>query len=118
MRYFVFQTIPHNKQVNLLHEKLNHSPTGLSITMKDIIVKLSNRKIMDIKLLEIQKGDIIGFRGKGSNLVLPLLYKVLNASVGTITLNDVDLNSIGQDNLHNLVSSVPYDIHIDNISIM
>lgn len=88
------------------------------MTFKDLIVKLSGRKVLEIKNLEIEKGDIIGFRGKGSNLILPLLFKILSPAVGSISFSDVDLSMIGTDNLHNLVSAIPYDVHIDNLTIL
>lgn len=102
----------------MLHEKLVHTPTGVSVAFKDVIVKLSGRKVLDIKRLEIEKGDVIGFKGRGSNLIVPLLMKLLYPSTGAITLSDVDLHLIGQDNIHNLVSVVPYDVNIDNVSVM
>jgi ABC-type transport system involved in Fe-S cluster assembly fused permease/ATPase subunit len=68
--------------------------------------------------LEIERGDVIGFKGKGSNLMMPLLLKLINPSTGSISLSEIDLHLIGQENLHNLVSVVPYDVNIDNVSVM
>ncbi len=110
-------TIPYNPQVSMLHENI---PTGngLTVTFKDVIVKISGRRVLNIKRLEIERGDVIGFKGKGSNLMMPLLLKLINPNTGSISLSEIDLHLIGQENLHNLVSVVPYDVNIDNVSVM
>jgi ABC-type transport system involved in Fe-S cluster assembly fused permease/ATPase subunit len=110
-------TIPYNPQVSMLHENI---PTGngLTVTFKDVIVKISGRRVLNIKRLEIERGDVIGFKGKGSNLMMPLLLKLINPCTGSISLSEIDLHLIDQENLHNLVSVVPYDVNIDNVSVM
>lgn len=89
----------------------------MSVTFKDVIVNLCGKKILDIRHLHIEKGDIIGFKGKGSNMILPLLFKLIRPKAGVLFLGSTELNLISNENLYSIISCIPYDLQIENLTI-
>lgn len=112
------KAIVNNKQVSLLYEPSIHGEGGISIDLKDVLVKLCGKKVIDISKLHISKGDIIGITGNGSHLFTSVLFKLLKPSRGVIFLGTQELNLISQDSLHSLIAVVPYDLQIQNVPIM
>lgn len=111
------KNIVNNKQVSLLYEPSVPGDGGISIDFKDVNVKLCGKKLLDIPKLHINKGDIIGITGNGSHLLSSVLFKLLKPTMGVIFLGPQELNLISQDNLHSLIAVVPYDLHIQNLTI-
>lgn len=111
------RNITNNKQVSLLYEPNVPGEGGLSIDFKDVSVKLCGKKVLDIHKLHINKGDIVGLTGSGSHLIPSILFKLLKPSLGVICLGTHELNLISQDNLHSLIAVVPFDLHIQSLTI-
>lgn len=111
------RSIANNKQVSLLYEPNVPGEGGLSVDFKDVSVKLCGKKVLDIHKLHIKKGDIIGLTGTGSHLITSILFKLLKPNLGVIFLGTHELNLISQDNLHSLIAVVPFDLHIQNLTI-
>lgn len=111
------KNIVNNKQVSLLYEPSVPGEGGISIDFKDVNVKLCGKKLLDIPHLHINKGSIVGFTGNGSHLLSSVLFKLLKPTMGVIFLGPQELNLISQDNLHSLIAVVPYDLHIQNLTI-
>lgn len=106
-----------NKQVSMLYEPALAGEGGISIDFKDITVKLCGKKVLEIHRLHIEKGDIIGITGNGSHLIASVLFKLLKPSLGAVFVGTQDLSLVSQDNLQSLIAVVPYDLHIQNLSI-
>lgn len=111
------KTIKNNKQVSLLYEPPVNSESGIPIDFKEVSVKLCGKSVLNINKLHIKKGEIIGITGNGSHLIGSVLFKLLKPSLGIVFLGNQELNLISQENLHSLIAVVPFDLHIQNISI-
>ena len=111
------KSIVNNKQVSLLYEPSIIGDGGISIDFKEVSVKLCGKKVLDIKKLHISKGDIVGMTGNGSHLMTSVLFKLLKPNLGVIFFGTQELSLISHDNLHSLIAVIPYDLHIQNISI-
>lgn len=105
------------KHVSLLYEPNVPGEGGLSIDFKDVSVKLCGKKVLEIPKLHIKKGDIVGITGNGSHLLTSILFKLLKPNLGVVFIGTHELNLISQDNLHSLIAVVPYDLHIQNLTI-
>lgn len=112
------KNITNNKQVSLLYEPSVAGEGGISIDFKDVSVKLCGKKVLELGKLHITKGDIVGITGNGSHLVSSVLFKLLKPSRGVIFLGTQDLSLISQDNLQSLIAVVPFDLHIQDITIL
>lgn len=111
------KSIVNNKQVSLLYEPSLPGEGGISIDFKDISVKLCGKKVLEISKLHIEKGDIIGITGNGSHLITSVLFKLLKPCLGVIFVGSQDLSVVSQDNLHSIIAVVPFDLHIQNLTI-
>ena len=89
----------------------------MSITFKNVTVNLCGKKMLDIKNLHIEKGDVVGFKGKGSNLLMSLLFKLIHPKLGVIFLANTELNLISHENLYSIISPIPHDLQIENMTI-
>lgn len=110
--------IVNNKQVSLLYEPPVTNERGISIDFKDVIVKLCGKKVLEISKMHISKGDIVGITGNGSHLLSSVLFKLLKPSLGVVFLHTQDLSLISQETLHSLIAVVPFDLQIQDISIL
>lgn len=111
------RNIVNNKQVSLLYEPNVPGEAGISIDFKDVIVKLCGKKVLDIHKLHIKRGDIVGITGTGSHLLTSVLFKLLKPNLGVIFIGTQELSLIGHDNLQSLIAIVPFDLHIQNLTI-
>lgn len=112
------KNITNNKQVSLLYEPSVVGEGGISIDFKDVTVKLCGKKVLELGKLHITKGDIVGITGNGSHLLSSVLFKLLKPSLGVIFLGPQDLSLISQENLHSLIAVVPFDLHIQDVTIL
>lgn len=111
------RNIVNSKQVSLLYEPSLSADGGVSIDFKDVRVKLCGKKVLEISKLHIGRGDIIGITGNGSNFITSVLFKLLKPCFGIIFIGNHELSLVSQDNLHSLIAVVPYDLHIQNLTI-
>lgn len=111
--------IVNNKQISLLYEPPVPGDGGISIDFKDVSVKLCGKKVLDITKMHIGKGEIVGITGNGSSIDLlsSVLMKLLKPTLGVIFLHTQELSLISQETLHSLIAVVPFDLHIQNITI-
>jgi ABC-type multidrug transport system fused ATPase/permease subunit len=112
------KTIANNQQVSMLYEPQIHGEGGISIDLKDILVRLCGKKVIEIGKLHISKGDIVGMTGNGSHLLTSVLFKLLKPSRGVVFFGNQELNLISPESLQSLIAVVPYDLQIQNVPIM
>lgn len=112
------KNIRNNKTVSLLYEPSVVGEGGISIDFKDVTVKLCGKKVLELGKLHITNGDIVGITGNGSHLLSSVLFKLLKPSLGVIFLGPQDLSLISQENLHSLIAVVPFDLHIQDVTIL
>jgi ABC-type transport system involved in Fe-S cluster assembly fused permease/ATPase subunit len=107
------KTIANNSQVSLLYESNQiGSGNGLTIDFKDVQVKLCGKKVLSIPHLHIEKFDIIGVTGNGSNLLSAVIFKLIKPVLGSITLEGNDLSILSQESLVKIISFVPNDLNV------
>jgi ABC-type multidrug transport system fused ATPase/permease subunit len=112
------KNIASNKQITMLYEPSTIGDSnGISIDFKDIVVNLCGKRVLEVHKLHIEKGSIVGITGKGSHLMATLLFKLVRPTLGVIFIGNQDISLIGQDNLHSLISVVPYDLHAQDLTI-
>lgn len=110
--------IPSIKQISLLYEPSVPGDTGgVSIDFKDVVVNLAGKRVLEIHKLHIEKGSIVGITGKGSHLMATLLFKLLRPSLGVIFIGNQEISLVSQDNLHTLISVIPFDLHAQDLTI-
>jgi ABC-type multidrug transport system fused ATPase/permease subunit len=109
--------ITNNKQVSLLYEPPIKSDGGITIDFKEIDVKLCGKSVLAIEKLHIEKGSIVGVTGNGAHLLTSVLYKLLRPSLGVVFIGTQDLGMISQDSLQNIISVVPSDLQVQDITI-
>jgi ABC-type multidrug transport system fused ATPase/permease subunit len=112
------KNIASNKQISLLYEPSTIGDSnGVSIDFKDIVVNLCGKRVLEVHKLHIEKGSIVGITGKGSHLMATLLFKLVRPTLGVIFIGNQDISLIGYDNLHSLISVIPYDLHAQDLTI-
>jgi ABC-type multidrug transport system fused ATPase/permease subunit len=112
------KAITNNTQVSLLYESMQiGNGEGLSIEFNDVQVKLCGKKMLDIQRMRIEKFDVIGLTGNSSHLMTAVMFKLLKPVIGSITIEGHDLSVISQENLSKMISVVPHDLKIQNVTI-
>ncbi|KAG5671790.1 hypothetical protein PVAND_001966 [Polypedilum vanderplanki] len=112
------KSITNNTQVSLLYESLQiGNGDGLTIEFNDVQVKLCGKKMLDIHRLRIEKFDVIGLTGNSSHLITAVFFKLLKPVMGSISIENHDLNIISQENLNKMIAVVPHDLKLQNVTI-
>jgi len=81
---------------------------------------ISDKVILDKINFEIKKGEklgIIGLPGSGKTTIADLITKVIRPKVGSVLINNCDINKLNTQYLRNIVTYVPEEYHLLNTTI-
>ncbi|XP_062702250.1 ATP-binding cassette sub-family C member 12-like isoform X2 [Aedes albopictus] len=121
-----------NKRIDILRNNIqdlqiideSHRPTsltnsniGVSVTFKDVVYRVANKKLLRIPKLNIQAGETIAITGTGSRLIVPLICRMFPLNQGVVSLNQIDLTQLNIAQLMEQVGVVPWDPKAAGISI-
>ncbi|XP_065095877.1 ATP-binding cassette sub-family C member 11-like isoform X2 [Ochlerotatus camptorhynchus] len=96
---------------------LTNSDIGVSVTFKDVIYRVANRKLLKISKLNIQAGETVAIFGTGSKLIIPLLCRVFSPNQGAVNLNQIDISQLSIVQVMEQVGVVPADPRAGGISV-
>ena len=95
-------------------ETLENWPSKGKISFKDFSVKYrpDTEIVINHITLEIEPGEkigIVGRTGSGKSTIALCLFRLLEPTTGTISIDDVDITTIGLDKLRKNITIIPQD---------
>ena len=81
---------------------------------------VSDKVLLDKVEFEVKKGEklgIIGLPGSGKTTIADLITKVIRPKVGNVLINNCDINKLNTQYLRNIVTYVPENYQLLNVSI-
>lgn len=81
---------------------------------------VSDKVLLDKVEFEVKKGEklgIIGLPGSGKTTIADLITKVIRPKVGSVLINNCDINKLNTQYLRNIVTYVPENYQLLNVSI-
>ncbi|XP_053688772.1 ATP-binding cassette sub-family C member 12-like isoform X2 [Sabethes cyaneus] len=76
---------------------LTNSDIGVSVVIRDVVYRVANKKMLKIPSLRIQAGETVAIIGTGSDLIIPLLCRIISPNQGTVSLNQIDITRLKTD---------------------
>ncbi|XP_055551634.1 uncharacterized protein LOC129733992 [Wyeomyia smithii] len=96
---------------------LTKSDIGVSVNIRDVVYRVANKKMLKIPNLRVQAGETIAVTGTGSDLVIPLLCRIILPSQGTICLNQIDISRLKTDQLREQIGVITADPKMGDVSV-
>ncbi|XP_058467335.1 ATP-binding cassette sub-family C member 11-like isoform X2 [Malaya genurostris] len=96
---------------------LTNSDIGVSVVFKDVVYRVANEKILKIPKLMVQAAETVALTGKGSQLIIPLLCRIISLNKGTVSLNQIDIARLNVEQLRHQIGVIPGDPKASNISV-
>lgn len=90
---------------------------GIPICFNAVTVRSKGKVALRIKKLNIDKGQTIGIRGKGSHLFAELILRKIEATSGALFLADREIASYSNSYLSKNIGVVPHNPLIHGATI-
>lgn len=90
---------------------------GIPICFNAVTVRSKGKVALSIKKLNIEKGETIGIRGKGSHVFAELLLRKIEATSGALFLADRDIATYSNGYLSKNIGVVPHNPRIQGATI-
>lgn len=106
-----------NKEKNKGTKKLNHIN---NIQIKDLTINYHDTVVLENININIKKNQVIAFigeSGSGKTSILNYLLGLFSAKVGTISINDIDVNEYKSGEINSKIGYIPQEISIFNDTI-
>ncbi|XP_058813678.1 uncharacterized protein LOC131677708 isoform X2 [Topomyia yanbarensis] len=96
---------------------LTNSDIGVSVVFRDVIYRVANRKLLKIPKLRVQAAETVALTGNGSQLIVPLLCRIISPNQGTVSLNQIDIARLNIDQLRQQIGIIPADPIASDVSV-
>ena len=95
---------------------LENLQRGVSVDMKNLAYSFSESDIT-VRKLNIQAGETVGLTGYGSRALTSLLYRILPPSKGILAFNQINILSIEEQHLKEILGVIPSNPVISGVTI-
>lgn len=101
-----------------VHPDLNNEiRRTFPVTFNDVSLVLAGRKMLEIKKLSIKQGQTIGIKGRGANIIIPLMFRIATPTKGLIFFGEKDLQQQSTDFINKTIGVIPYNFSIHDATI-
>lgn len=101
-----------------VHPDLNNEVRRtFPVIFNDVSLVIAGRKMLEIKKLSIKQGQTIGIKGRGANLIIPLMFRITTPTKGLIFFGEKDLQQQSTDFINKTLGVIPYNLSIFDATI-
>lgn len=99
-------------------ETINDLHKGLPILFTDVKCRLTTTKPeLEISTLSVQSGEKVLISGRGAQLIVPLMKRIVTPLQGRIQIGNTNISQLTKESLLNILEIIPYNPRINDVTV-